>query len=418
MSLRLFDAVGIELEYMIVDRATLAVRPIADRLLAAASLTGTPEAEVALGPISWSNELAAHVVELKTTSPAPALGGLAARFQENVGRIEAILEPWGARLMPSAMHPLMEPDRETVLWPHGNRLIYETFDRIFDCRGHGWSNLQSMHINLPFDGDEEFARLHGAIRVILPLLPALAASSPIVEGRPTGLLDNRLEFYRHNCRRIPEVTGRVIPEGAASRADYDRLILGPMYDAVAPQDPEGLLRHEWLNARGAIARFERSAVEIRLLDVQECPRADLAVAAMVVAAVRALAFGRWSTIEDQRAVSTEALETALLSCIRDGERAEIADPSLLRALGPAAPRDPGPIAAGDLWKRIYDRLRELDADPDLADPEVAEPLALILDRGPLARRILGDLGDDPPRSAIAATYDDLCTRLSDGRAFP
>ncbi len=35
MSLHLFEAFGVELEYMIVDRRTLAVRPIADRLLAA-----------------------------------------------------------------------------------------------------------------------------------------------------------------------------------------------------------------------------------------------------------------------------------------------------------------------------------------------------------------------------------------------
>ena len=32
--LHLFEATGIELEYMIVDARTLAVRPIADRLLA------------------------------------------------------------------------------------------------------------------------------------------------------------------------------------------------------------------------------------------------------------------------------------------------------------------------------------------------------------------------------------------------
>jgi hypothetical protein len=32
-----------------------------------------------------------------------------------------------------------------------------------------------------------------------------------------------------------------------------------------------VLRHEWVNARGAIARFDRSAIEIRVLDVAECP---------------------------------------------------------------------------------------------------------------------------------------------------
>ncbi len=60
---------------------------------------------------------------------------------------------------------------------------------------------------------------------MLPLLPGLAASSPLVEGRPTGLADNRLEFYRHNQRRLPELAGRIVPEPVYTRADYEREIL-------------------------------------------------------------------------------------------------------------------------------------------------------------------------------------------------
>ena len=83
-----------------------------------------------------------------------------------------------AILLPTAMHPWMDPHTETLLWPHGNRDIYHTYNRIFNCQGHGWSNLQSVHVNLAFKGDEEFGRLHGAIRLLLPLLPALAITSP------------------------------------------------------------------------------------------------------------------------------------------------------------------------------------------------------------------------------------------------
>ena len=43
-----------------------------------------------------------------------------------------------------------------------------------------------MHVNLPFADDAQFARLHAAIRLVLPLLPALAASSPIAEGSVIG----------------------------------------------------------------------------------------------------------------------------------------------------------------------------------------------------------------------------------------
>ncbi|RUL89137.1 carboxylate-amine ligase [Tautonia sociabilis] len=411
MSLHLFEAFGVELEYMIVDRQTLAVRPIADLLLSAVSPSGGPEPEVALGPISWSNELAAHVVELKTTEPSPCLSGLADRFQEHVRRIDALLEPMGARLLPSAMHPLMDPAAEARLWPHGFGPVYQAFDRIFDCRGHGWSNLQSMHLNLPFSGDEEFALLHAAIRLVLPILPALAASSPIVEGRPTGLMDNRLEFYRHNCRRVPQVTGRVIPEPAFSQAEYDRRILEPMYDAIAPLDPEGILRFEWLNARGAIARFDRSTIEIRLLDVQECPRADLAIATLVAAAVRALAEERWSSTVAQRSIPVDVLEPILLGCVAEADRALVADRDYLRCFALA---DAGPMTAIDLWRGLFAALRD-----DLGPPEDRQPLALILDRGPLARRVVERLGADatPTPEAIRSVYGELCDCLVEDRPF-
>ena len=47
---------------------------------------------------------------------------------------------------------------------------------------------------------------------------ALAASSPVLEGRVGPALDNRLLAYRDNARWIPSVTGRVVPERIRSEA--------------------------------------------------------------------------------------------------------------------------------------------------------------------------------------------------------
>ena len=91
-----------------------------------------------------------------------------------------------------------------------------------------------MHINLPFANDEEFGRLHAAIRMVLPFLPALAASSPIVEGHVLPILDNQLEFSRKSAARIPSVGGAVIPEPVFTRDAYTRGILEPMYRDIAP----------------------------------------------------------------------------------------------------------------------------------------------------------------------------------------
>jgi gamma-glutamyl:cysteine ligase YbdK (ATP-grasp superfamily) len=190
--LPLLEGLGVELEYMIVDRESLSVMPVADELLRAAADEYTDEVEQ--GPLRWSNEMALHVVELKTNGPVSALSGLAGVFTGHVGRINALLGPRGGALMPTGMHPLMDPSRESRFWPHQNRAIYDAYHRIFDCRRHGWTNLQSVHLNFSFHGDEEFARLHAAVRFLLPVLPAIAASSPAMEGKLTGLLDNRVEI--------------------------------------------------------------------------------------------------------------------------------------------------------------------------------------------------------------------------------
>lgn len=406
--LGLFEGIGIELEYMIVDRESLSVRPIADELLK--QVGGGYELQVELGPVAWSNELALHVIEMKCNGPVRSLSGLGTLFHEHVGRMQQLLRPSSARLLPTAMHPWMNPERELRLWPHENDIVYQTFDRIFDCRGHGWSNLQSMHINLPFSNDDEFGRLHAAMRMLLPILPALAASSPLVEGKRTGFLDTRVDVYRNNARRVPSVTGLVIPEPVFTRADYEQKLLEPMYRDLAPHDPEGILRHEWANARGCIARFERMAIEIRLLDLQECPQVDLAIAAAVVGAVKDLVTEGPSSYATQKSFSAEELAPLLLSTIRDADEALIEDQRFLSAVGH---RGPAPARAGDVWRSIVERVRA--ADP--RQSEWQEELDVILDHGCLARRIARAVGEAPAHERLLSVYQELAACLDRGRPF-
>lgn len=403
----LFQAVGVELEYMIVDRDSLSVRPLCDRLLQAVG--GVEDNEVypeeEEGPAAWSNELVLHVVEFKTAAPVASLEGLDALFMAQVAHANETLAQWNACLMPTAMHPWMDPEREMRLWPHGSREIYEAFDRIFDCRGHGWANLQSVHINLPFANDEEFRRLHAAIRTVLPLLPALAASSPVMDGALTGRMDNRLTVYQNNCARIPQITGRVIPETVRGRQEYADRILQPIYYALEPLDPAGVLRHEWANARGAIARFDRGAIEIRLLDIQECPGADLAIAELVSAVVKALAEERFSSITDLEALPTETLAGVLADTIRDGDAASLSCPTLLHCLGLPEARQ----TMGEAWQQL--------ANKALPPGSPAFPaLNCIFEQGCLARRITRAMQARNAPS-LHAVYGELCACLKNNQLF-
>jgi len=406
--LHLFGGAGIELEYMIVDADTLDVKPLADEVLKAA--IGSYEEDYLKPGVCWSNELALHVIELKTGKPAPSLVDFIPLFQEDVGRINTILQDFNGRLMPGGAHPWMNPFRETRLWPHHHSAIYEAFNRIFDCRGHGWSNLQSAHLNLPFAGDGEFGRLHAAIRVLLPILPALAASTPIVDGRDQGFLDYRMEVYRTNSARIPSLTGKVIPEPVFTRADYDRRIFQPMYRDIRPHDPDSILREEWLNARGAIARFDRSAIEIRVLDTQECPLADLAVAALIINTLKGLVDGLWADPVGLRQWRTDALADILLQTIKSAENTRIANEAYPALFGL---RGRGGITAGELWRHL---LRETTRHYPL--PELfREPLEIITGQGTLARRIVRALAGDLSRPALHRVYGRLCDCLAQGSMF-
>lgn len=413
MALRLFEGFGVELEHMIVDRATLDVRPISDEVLReGAGTTGVAsDVEIPETGIGWSNELVLHVLEHKTVAPVPTLAGLAAKFDDSVARVNALLaaKGRGAKLMPSAMHPWMDPMREMRLWPHDNGPIYAAFDRIFGCTGHGWANLQSVHLNLPFSGDREFGRLHAAIRLVLPLLPAIAASSPIMDGKPTGVADNRLAVYRTNARRVPSVAGRVIPEPVYTRGHYEVQILDRIYRDLAPHDPEGILREEWANSRGAIARFVRDSIEIRVMDVQECPLADVAICAAVVSVLMDLVDERWGSLKSQQAWPIDRLEPLLVATMHLAEWAVIEDTQYLRAFGYRGNR----CTAQELWRH----LAETSVRERRLAPECRRALDTIVDRGTLSTRISRAIGINPDRGTLMSVYGRLCECLAEGRQF-
>ena len=395
---------------MLVDRATLDVLPITDRVLQ--ECCGATEAvnDCSRGELGWSNELVMHVLELKNYEPTDDLAKLAARFQEEVVAMNGALERHAARLLPGGMHPWMNPAKETRLWPHHNAAIYRAYDRIFDCRGHGWANLQASHVNLPFCGDEEFARLHAAVRVILPILPALAAASPYVNGRADGILDYRMEAYRRNADAIPELNGEIVPEIVSSRREYDERILQPMYGAVRAHDHEGVLQYEWLNARGAIARFDRSAIEIRVLDAQECPQVDVAFAALIMDLAQWLGETVFYRPDPATQLPTRMLSQLFIAATHEADRARIGSGDYLSIFGMRR----GECDAGALWQHIAERLDRVNSPHAKVWRGAVE---YVLTRGPLARRLLRAIGPRPSRGALHELYSALAQALNSGNAF-
>ncbi|WP_034256963.1 carboxylate-amine ligase [Adhaeribacter aquaticus] len=407
-SLHLFEAFGVELEYMIVDAHSLQVKPIADQVIY--SEVGAYLSDVEFGSIAWSNELVLHVLELKTNGPAKDLTSLAALFQEHVRKINQILEKFEAKLLPTGMHPFMDPHTETKIWPHDYNAVYEAYNKIFDCKGHGWANLQSTHLNLPFANEEEFGRLHAAIRLVLPIIPALSASTPIKEEQVTGIADTRLDVYRSNQQKIPSIAGSIIPEAVFTRQAYEDTILKKIYKDIAPHDPEGMLQDEFLNSRGAIARFSRNAIEIRLLDIQESPVADLAILEIITCVIKLLVQEKWVSLKEQQSWHQEELSEILLEVIEKGQDAIIHNWSYISCFGIKKGLE---CKAGDLWKHLVDQLLKNNL---LSDP-VASVAHIMLTEGNLSKRITAALLSDISPEAIKNLYGHLADCLEKGEVF-
>lgn len=402
-----FSGYGIELEYMIVDSKTLVVRPISDFILR--NEAGEIQNELEFPKTCWSNELVKHVIEIKTNGPLPLSRSLSDLFHADLRKINAKLKSQGSCILPTAMHPFFNPKDGVSLWEHDDASIYEAYNRIFDCRGHGWSNLQSMHINLPFYDDGEFETLHAAVRLVLPILPALAASSPIYESKLSGLKDSRLEFYRHNQKKVPAIAGHVIPEKAWSKAQYEEVIYKKIAEQIKPHDPDGILEVVWLNSRGAIARFDRNAIEIRVLDVQEAPRMDIAIATLVTTLCKSLVEGEWQTLDLQKNQEEVALHQIFLDALKNGSDALITDEGYLRIFGQSSQ-----LSAANLWRQIVKKLR-MNYGRMLAPFD--EEIDVILNSGNLSDRITKRLNGSGDPDQMAVIYREMCVCVEQNRIF-
>ncbi len=406
--IHLFQGYGIELEYMMVDCDTLKVKPITDELIR--HETGAYQSDFENGIVTWSNELVLHVVELKSTRPEHNFNALENAFAENVKRINAILASSNTMLMPTAAHPFMDPLTETKIWPHENNEVYDIYNRIFDCRGHGWSNLQSTHLNLPFYDDEEFAKLHAAVRLVLPLLPALCASSPVLDGKLTGMLDTRLKYYKTNQAKIPSITGKVIPEAIFSKRNYLNNIYEKIKSDIAPYDPDSVLNPIWVNSRGAIPRFDRGSIEIRIMDIQECPAADMAILTLVIETIKSLVNQKFIDFESQMKWKTDFLAQVLDKTSENAGRAVIDNREFLNVFGFTGES----ATAIELWRHITDRLMR---SGNTVISTGRRELDVVLSQGALSQRIVNALGGNHSRENITTIYRQLCDCLAQNKMF-
>lgn len=261
--------------------------PIVDKIMK--DFHGRIVNSVELPSFTFGKELQLHVMEIKPNQPFGSPLEFEETMQEAVITMNNFLQrKYKANLLGTGMHPLLKLE-ETSVWPHRHRKIYQAYSKIFDLKRHGWLNIQSYQLNLPYANEGDGIAMHNMLANILAYLPAVAASSPICEGKLGEDVDNRLRFYMENQREIPSVTGNVVPEYVKSFEQYEREIIGGYSaDMARAGGDELLLGQEWVNSRGVIFRFDRRALEIRVMDEQECIKSDVALSCFIRAVLRGL----------------------------------------------------------------------------------------------------------------------------------
>ena len=238
------------------------------------------------------------------------------------------------------------------------------------------------------------------------------------------------------------------------------MIFDKVKKAIAPYDTEHLLNHFFLNSRGAIARFDRGAIEIRLVDIQECPNADIAIAELEIATLKAIVNGKFAASrsgnaagssnaegisanddrsaansvphtlkeyrESLRNFDTTRLAELLNKTVKDAENATIdwaeylsifgidfatASASTSPATTPTATSPANAVTAGDIWKHIYSVVKN---DLTEVSQNVMEKM---LKRGTLSSALYKVLGDSPTHEAFVTEYKKLADCLAHNRLY-
>ncbi len=293
--------------------------PISDRVIKA--YCGRIVNFVELADFTFGKELQMHVMEVKANQPFSSPVHFEKTMQKAVVTVNGFLERnFNAHLLGTGMHPLLRLN-DTGVWHHYHRKIYREYGRIFNLNQHGWLNIQSFHLNLPYASEKDGVMLHNLLANLAAYLPAIAASSPIYEGALHSETDSRLSFYRMNQREVPSVTGDVIPEYISSFAAYQKNVINRYSSDLAKSGAsKSILFKEWVNSRGVIFRFDRAALEVRVMDEQECIKSDVALACFVRAALRGL------SSSEPEFLPHELLVSDFNSIVAEGLRAKVQNP--------------------------------------------------------------------------------------------
>ncbi|MBA2514229.1 MAG: YbdK family carboxylate-amine ligase, partial [Solirubrobacterales bacterium] len=188
--------VGIEEEFALLDPGTLALVPAFEELRDAGA-----QHPVLAGAIA--GELISSELELVSGRGEDVADALR-RQQERRRAIFALSREHGVTLGATGTHPLSDYREQHIIATEHYRRVEEGLQYVARR-----NNTFSLHVHVGVKGADRAVRVCDRLRPILPLLLAVSANSPFVDGRDSGLHSARTQTFTKSFPRcgIPDVFG-------------------------------------------------------------------------------------------------------------------------------------------------------------------------------------------------------------------
>jgi glutamate---cysteine ligase / carboxylate-amine ligase len=248
--------VGIEEEFSILDPHTLELMPRFEALVAAAEHDPTLSRAIA-------GELISSEIEIISGVGADLHDALA-RQHDRRRRLFGLVGSQGLALGATGTHPWADYREQPIIDTDHYRRVEDGLKYV------AWrNNTFSLHVHVGVHGIDRAVRVCDRLRPVLPLLLAISANSPYLDGRDSGLHSARTQSFTKSFPRcgIPDAFG-----GWSAYRSYIEFLLETRSIVEFTQ--------VWWSVR---PHFSFGTVEIRICDAQATANESDALATLMVA---------------------------------------------------------------------------------------------------------------------------------------
>ncbi|MGI8631762.1 MAG: carboxylate-amine ligase [Solirubrobacterales bacterium] len=254
--------VGIEEEFALVDPDTLDLVPRFEELREAAADDPALSQAVA-------GELISSEIEIRSAR-GEDFAEAADSQADHRRRLFALAAAHGVRLGAMGTHPWASYlDQPIIATPHYRRVEE-------GLRYVAWrNNTFGLHVHVGVRGADRAIAVCDALRERLPLLLAVSASSPFLDGRDTGLHSVRTQTFTRSFPRCG------VPDAFGDFSTYARFV-----GLLARTDSIREATQLWWSVR---PHHRFGTVEVRICDAQPSGEESFALASLIVATVAQIA---------------------------------------------------------------------------------------------------------------------------------